>query len=318
MKRKPDPSGLWLLDKPKGITSREYLNLFCKKFQFKDAGHTGTLDPLASGLLIAVTGEACKLQHFWSQRTKEYIATIVLAAWSATDDAEGPIIQNPQARQPKIEEVQTCIQGFLGATLQIPPVYSAIKVQGKRSYHLARQGQNVVLEPREIMIYAIDILNYTFPRITLQVCCSAGTYIRSLARDLGQRLGCGGYIEELRRTAIGHFHIHSAGDIDALQPDSILELESAVAQEPKVCLPPEAWFHIKNGQPVSVPYCRSQGIMLPDPMPLTPIFLWIHGKVVAFSLYQEPYLLTQRLLIARSTEFLPAESHTPSPSSTNG
>ncbi len=289
-------SGLWLLNKPANISSRQYVNEFCQKLQIADAGHTGTLDPLASGLLILVTGNARKLQNFFCGAAKEYYATITLGATSLTDDAEGPITKNIVEYIPTYTEVEIILKSFIGQILQIPPQYSAIKISGQRSYNLARNNQVAKLSARPITIYNIEILSYQFPELQVKVACSSGTYIRSIARDVGIKLGCGAYIQNLKRISIGHFSLENAKDVKELTIDSYISLEESLYPYPKIVLPESLWFNVKNGQKINISKLSEQGIEITIDKEKS-FFIWICNRVVAQAEIKEECLTVQRLLL---------------------
>lgn len=184
-------------------------------------GHAGTLDPFATGLLIILIGAATKRQDSYMKLDKEYEATLVLGSRSDTGDPEGHISKTPKKEyqvpsEPRISKV---LKQYLGQIEQIPPQYSAIKVSGKPAYKYARQGKEVALRPRTIEIYKIDLLKYHFPELQIRVSCSSGTYIRTLAQDIGNWLGCGAYLQELRRTKIGDFDLKEAKRLEEALKD---------------------------------------------------------------------------------------------------
>jgi tRNA pseudouridine55 synthase len=176
-------------------------------------GHAGTLDPFATGLLIVLVGEATKKQDQYMKLDKEYIATIRLGATSTTGDPEGEITV-VKSQKPTQETVVAALEAFSGEISQIPPIYSAIKVNGKRAYKLAREGKEVALEPRNVTVYELSIVDYQFPKLIIRVKCSSGTYIRTLGEDIGKKLGSGAYLTDLRRTKIGDFRIQDALSIE--------------------------------------------------------------------------------------------------------
>jgi tRNA pseudouridine55 synthase len=209
-------NGLLVLDKPSGITSRDAVDRAQHWFPRRTRlGHTGTLDPLATGVLVLGVGSATRLTEYVQQMTKTYQATIRLGARSDTDDADGTITSVALSTVPERSAVEECLRGFLGDIEQVPPAFSAAKITGERAYNLARKGEDVALAARKVHIVLIDIRRYEYPHLELEIRCGKGTYIRSLARDLGERLGCGGLIEVLRRTQVGPFHAEEALSIDA-------------------------------------------------------------------------------------------------------
>jgi len=199
-------TGFLLVDKPKGITSHDVIDQLRKITGIRKIGHSGTLDPLAEGLLIVGIGRpATKRLSFFLNLDKEYIAKIRLGAISDTYDAEGKITEIENVSPPSLQKVKKVISKFIGEIDQIPPLFSAKKIRGKKLYELAREGKKIKVEPKKVKIFNIEILDYKFPYLTIKVNCSSGTYIRSLAHDIGQKLGCGGYVEELSREKIGKF-----------------------------------------------------------------------------------------------------------------
>ncbi|MDO8504582.1 MAG: tRNA pseudouridine(55) synthase TruB [Candidatus Liptonbacteria bacterium] len=198
---------IFAIYKPKGPTSfdiiREFQKVLGKKIKI---GHAGTLDPLASGVLVVAVGrEATKKISEVVAKEKEYVADICLGATSTTGDAEGEKVANLVTRTPNPEEIQKILPEFIGKIMQTPPIYSALKIKGKTAYSLAREGKNVVMNPREVFVKEIEILSYEWPIFKIRVVTGPGVYIRALARDIGERLGTGGYLSGLERTRVGEF-----------------------------------------------------------------------------------------------------------------
>lgn len=177
-------------------------------------GHCGTLDPFATGLLILVTGKKTKLANSYAKKDKEYIATLELGAISNTGDPEGDIIRQDILLPPTEQQIKEAVDSFVGSISQVPPKFSAIKVGGQRAYKLARAGQDFSLKPREVNIYSIEILKYKYPLLTIKTRVSSGTYIRTLGEDIGQKLGTGAYLVELRRTKIADYSVDDAEQLD--------------------------------------------------------------------------------------------------------
>ncbi|MCD6528442.1 tRNA pseudouridine(55) synthase TruB [bacterium] len=203
--------GFILIDKPKNLTSHDVVDEMRRITGIKKIGHAGTLDPFATGLLILGIGrKATKKLYQFLKMEKEYIGKIKLGATSDTYDKEGKIEERKINQIPEKTKVEKVLKNFEGEILQIPPLYSAKKIKGKKLYQLARKKIPVKVEPKRVKIYKIKILNYKFPYLTIKVNCSAGTYIRTLAHDIGEELNCGAYLEELRRTKIGNFSIKEA------------------------------------------------------------------------------------------------------------
>ena len=204
-----------LIDKPAGISSfgvvarvRRYLSQKAGK-KIK-VGHTGTLDPFATGLLILLSGKATKLSNQFLKLDKWYEATLCLGKTSTTGDPEGVITEVNVDRQPSYSDIEKILPDFLGNIKQTVPIFSAVKINGKRAYQLARQGQKVEMPTREIEIYELEILSYHFPELVIRTHVSSGTYIRTLGEDLGQALGVGAYLTALRRTKVGNFDLNNA------------------------------------------------------------------------------------------------------------
>ena len=215
-------------------------------------GHTGTLDPLATGVLVLCLGAATRLTEYVQRMGKTYRAGVRLGARSDTDDADG-VVTPVDAAAPDAAAVAACLAGFVGEIEQTPPAYSAAKVAGRRAYDLARQGQDVDLRPRRVHVYGIDVLRYDYPQLELEVRCGKGTYIRSLARDLGDRLGCGALIQTLRRTRVGPFTADDAVPMDADAATARARLrpvEEAVAELPRVVLSDDKLRRLCQGQAI--------------------------------------------------------------------
>ncbi|MSQ95915.1 MAG: tRNA pseudouridine(55) synthase TruB [Gemmataceae bacterium] len=232
--------GLLVIDKPRGMTSRDAVDRAQTWFPRNTRiGHTGTLDPLATGVLVLCIGTATRLTEYVQQMPKVYRAGITLGATSDTDDADGAITPKPDAMIPDRDRIEQELAAFLGKIEQVPPAYSAAKVQGRRAYALARKGKEFDLQPRQVTIHRIDVLHYESPHLEILVRCGKGTYIRSLARDLGKQLQCGGYIASLRRHSVGWFTATDAVHIDS---------EATLAREH--LLPP--WRAIQDWPPTLV------------------------------------------------------------------
>ena len=210
-----------LIDKPVGWTSFDAVNFLRSKLRRETGnkkikvGHAGTLDPFATGLLIIAVGrENTKRIDEFQKLPKTYITTLHLGATTDTFDCTGIITENLNKKNPTESEITTILNNFIGPQLQLPPMFSAKKIDGQRLYKLARQGKEVERQPNEITIYDIKLIKYSFPELTFEVQCSTGTYIRTLANDIGQKLGIGAYCQTLRRTRIGDFSVDQASPIE--------------------------------------------------------------------------------------------------------
>jgi tRNA pseudouridine55 synthase len=246
--------GLLIVDKPPGLTSRAVVDRVQRWFaRGTRVGHAGTLDPLATGVLVLCVGNATRLVEYVQRMTKTYRAGVLLGARSDTDDADGTITPANVTRPPERAEVDAVLAGFLGEVEQVPPAYSAAKVQGRRAHDLARRGEALALQSRRVRIDAIEVHGYVYPRLDLEIRCGKGTYIRSLARDLGERLGCGGLIESLRRTSIGPFKAESALALE-IDADSarraLLPLAAAVSELPRISLHEVELRRLQRGQAI--------------------------------------------------------------------
>jgi tRNA pseudouridine55 synthase len=209
---------LLLIDKPKGITSHDVVDIVRKKTGERRVGHAGTLDPMATGLLIVGVGREFtkQLGDIALNTTKTYEAQVTLGANSDTDDAEGVVTVVQVPTQPALGEVKKALKSFEGSQLQTPPNYSAIKLKGKKAYELARKGIYPKLKKRKIVIHSIKLINFDYPILNIVCEVSSGTYIRALARDFGKRLGTGAYLSALRRTSIGHYDIKEAKKLEEI------------------------------------------------------------------------------------------------------
>jgi tRNA pseudouridine55 synthase len=231
--------GLMLIDKPLRRTSMDVCAAVRAKFRRAGApkrlkvGHAGTLDPLATGLLVVMVGKATSLCERFMASEKEYVTTIDLSAFTDTDDAEGVREDVSVSEYPSALRIRATLDDMTGTLMQRPPAYSAMKVNGQRAYDLARRGQAPVLAPRPVQIYSITIESYEWPLLILTIRCGKGTYIRSIARDLGERLGTGGTLTSLRRTASGNFEVKNARGLsdlpDILSPADLLPLDAYVS-----------------------------------------------------------------------------------------
>lgn len=210
-------SGVLVIDKPVGMTSHDVVQVVRRGTNIRRAGHTGTLDPRASGVLVVLIGPAVRLSEFVSASDKRYQATIRFGSTTDTFDSEGRITHTAPVPTLSEEEMDRVLQTFVGEIEQVPPPYSAIKVEGRKAYDLAREGEEVSLAPRKINVYSLELLEWSSPEAVIDVFCSSGTYVRSLANDLGAKLGCGAHLVGLRRTKSGRFTLRDAVPLRRLQ-----------------------------------------------------------------------------------------------------
>lgn len=222
-------NGIIVLDKPLRITSAAAVNRVKRLLGGGiKVGHAGALDPLATGILLLLIGNATKSCEAMMNQPKRYEATIKLGAFTATDDADAPETAVPGACRPSREEIETASQKFVGTISQRPPAFSAIKIGGRAAYKSARSGRPIDLTPRDVRVDAIAILSWSWPELKVRIDCGRGTYIRAIARDLGEALKTGGYLTELRRTRIGPFDISQAVSLQALQAEGVAAYLRAV------------------------------------------------------------------------------------------
>lgn len=203
-------SGVLVVDKPVGLTSHDVVQVVRKGTNIKRAGHTGTLDPRASGVLVILLGPAVRLSEYVSASDKRYQAVLRLGASTDTYDAEGRITRSAPVDHITEEQFEEALQGFVGEIEQVPPPYSAVKIKGRKAYEMAREGEEVDLAPRRITVYHLELLEWAPPEAVIDVYCSSGTYVRSLAHDLGEKMGVGAHLVGLRRTKSGRFTLRDA------------------------------------------------------------------------------------------------------------
>jgi tRNA pseudouridine55 synthase len=268
-------SGILVLDKPRGLSSNQALQRAKRLFQAAKAGHTGSLDPLATGVLPLCFGEATKFSQYLLDADKVYEATIVLGVATETLDAEGEVAGRCDAGAVDRAAVEGALPAFRGEIRQRPPMYSALKRDGQPLYKLAREGIEVEREARAVRVSRFELLDLrpgTECEIDVVVACSKGTYIRSLAADLGDRLGVGGHVKALRRCAVGPFRLEHAVTLEALEAlagredqaamDALLHpVDEALAHLPLLKLPESSGFYLSQGQPVLVPNAPRDGMV---------------------------------------------------------
>jgi len=262
-------NGILLLDKPLGLTSNEALQKVKHLFHAQKAGHTGSLDPLADGMLPICFGIATRLSAFLLDSDKHYRVRIRLGERTATGDAEGEVIERRPVEGIGRGQIEAVLPRFTGVISQLPPMYSAVKHKGERLYKLAREGKEVEREPREITIHSLALGEVEGNEFVLDVHCSKGTYVRTLAEDIGEALGCGAHVVALRRTGVGPYTgmdmvsmeqveqaaLESKEALDAL----LLPVDTALGQWPAVRLDPDSSYYLKMGQPVVVPRAPTEG-----------------------------------------------------------
>ncbi|MBK9007265.1 MAG: tRNA pseudouridine synthase B [Anaerolineales bacterium] len=251
-------SGVLVVDKPVGMTSHDVVQAIRNGTGLRRAGHTGTLDPRASGVLVILVGPAVRLSEYVSASDKRYQAIIRMGGKTDTFDAEGRV--TPSAQPVNVTEAQfeEALKTFVGEIEQTPPPYSAVKVQGRKAYEMARQGEQVDLAPRKITVHHLEVLEWTPPEVVIDVHCSSGTYVRSLANDLGEKLGCGAYLVGLRRTKSGRFSLRDATPLRKLQEaftagnwyQYLIPAAEALGDWPAIELSPDEVEGVRHGHRV--------------------------------------------------------------------
>jgi tRNA pseudouridine55 synthase len=298
-------NGLWIIDKPAGMTSRDAVNRAWRWLpRGNRIGHTGTLDPLATGVLVVCMGTATRLAEYVQRMEKVYRARIRLGVRSSTDDGEGTLAFAPVTTAPSRADVAGALRAFLGTIEQIPPDHSAAKVTGHRAYALARQGKEVNLPPRPVEVHGITLLEYAFPRLDVEVRCGKGTYIRSLARDLGESLECGAYLEELRRLSVGHFEARDALPLNADRETArnrVLPLVEAVRDLRRLELTPDQRVRLQAGLGVAVAHALEEGEEI--------AVVSAGGALLAVGVVMEGLLLPRKVFIHNPKKVASDERH---------
>ena len=265
-------NGVLLLDKPPGITSNAALQRAKSIYFAKKAGHTGSLDPLATGMLPLCFGEATKFSQFLLDSDKKYVVKAKLGEITNTSDADGEVIETRAIKDVTEARLQQLIEKFKGVQSQVPSMYSAIKHQGVPLYKLAREGIEVERKPREITVYDMQLLSLSPDTFELSIHCSKGTYVRNLVEDIGNMLGCGAHVMELRRTSAGSYdesQMITMDQLDALFEqknwdalnDLLLPTDSIVSSYPEIALTETATFYLKRGQAVQIPKSPRSGLV---------------------------------------------------------
>lgn len=252
-------NGLLVIDKPGGITSRDAVNRVQRWFPRKTKiGHTGTLDPLATGVLVVCVGAATRLADYVQAMGKSYTSRFRLGATSTTDDADGEVTESPAAVAPTRAAVDAALAAFIGVIQQTPPAFSAMKVAGRRAHTLARAGEDVQLVARPVRVDAIRVTGYEWPWLDVEVDCGKGTYIRSIARDLGAVFGVGGMVQTLRRTCVGPFTAEQGVGVESPPANLAARLRpmaEALGEMPRVMLGADEARRFRMGQAVA---CRGE------------------------------------------------------------
>lgn len=263
-------SGILLLDKPVGVTSNAALQRVKRLFNANKAGHTGNLDPMASGLLPICLGEATKVSGFLLDSDKHYTGTCKLGERTDSGDADGVVVETRPVDDYSEARILEVFSQFKGEISQIPPMHSAIKVDGQPLYKLAHQGIEIERKPRQVTIFSLELLRQAEDELDIDVHCSKGTYIRTLVQDIGEELGCGAHLNVLRRTGAGPFAIENSitlAELEQLAEEEgfaamdarLLPMESALADWPQVKLTQDSAHYLRQGQAVQVPKAPTHG-----------------------------------------------------------
>ena len=243
--------GLLNIDKPTGMTSRYVVNRVQRLVRPVKCGHAGTLDPLATGVLVVGLGQATRLVEYVQRMPKTYLATFLLGRTSDTEDITGEVHEIANAHVPSVDELAAALPQFVGSIEQLPPAYSALKVDGKRAYALARRGESVDLKPRPIEVHSLNLVTYEYPQLSLLIRCGSGTYVRSLGRDLARSIGTEAVMSALVRRSIGPFEIEKAMAYNDLSAETIARrLEpsaKALGNMPRIEITPVERRHLING-----------------------------------------------------------------------
>lgn len=255
--------GILLIDKPQGITSHGVISRLRKTLNTRRIGHAGTLDPLATGLLVVAVGPATRFLQYLALEPKIYEATIRFGESTNTFDSEGEVAQTRPVPENLEVQIQNHLPKFLGKIAQFPPIYSAIKHQGQPLYAYARKGEDVEIKPRHIFIEDFTFKSSNGQEVFFSITCSGGTYIRSLAHDLGEAIGCGGHITQLRRTGAGEFMVDKAIPLDEVTPFNIIPLGKALSHLPCAHLSALQTIDIRHGRTIDYPIAET-----PDPVVL--------------------------------------------------
>ena len=262
-------SGILLLDKPLGLSSNHALQRVKRLYDARKAGHTGSLDPLADGMLPICFGDATKLSAFLLDADKHYWFRVKLGETTATGDTEGDVLKVRPIDDVTPDQIEQALKKFVGEIQQLPPMYSALKHKGKRLYELAREGVEVEREPRKVRIHSLALGEVNLPEFELRVHCSKGTYVRTLAEDIGEALGCGAHVTALRRTGVGPYTGFEMYSMEMLEQTAeqgkpaidrlLLPIDTALSDWPEVRVNADTAFYLKQGQAVLVPRAPTEG-----------------------------------------------------------
>ena len=282
-------NGIIIVNKEKDFTSHDVVAKLRGILKQKKIGHTGTLDPQAQGVLPVCLGNATKLCDVLTDKKKEYVATLLLGVTTDTEDMTGTVLTQNEVTVTE-EKVREVVASFVGKSMQVPPMYSALKVNGKKLYELAREGKVVEREARPIEVYELEILSMDLPRVELRVFCSKGTYIRTLCADIGAKLGCGGAMESLLRTRVEDFYLkqaHTLSEIEEIRDKEALDtivipVDEVFGYLPKIHMKPEFAIMIENGNTCPVSTIVEDELVSEDGQR----FLMYHSNGLFYGIYE--------------------------------
>ncbi|MBX7132970.1 MAG: tRNA pseudouridine(55) synthase TruB [Fimbriimonadaceae bacterium] len=246
--------GILLIDKPQGLTSHDVVNDIRRRLGLRRVGHAGSLDPMATGALVVAVGPATRFLQYLPLEPKEYVAEVTFGAETDTQDALGEVVREDEVPADLDARITASLPALIGPVQQLPPMYSAIKKQGKPLYAYARQGQEVERTPRTVYIEAFEEVGRENNTRTYRVVCSGGTYVRTLAHDLGQFVGCGAHLSALRRTRVGRYEVRDATPLEVISPEHLIPLRAALPPMPLVKMDTNRTNLIREGQSVSGGY----------------------------------------------------------------
>lgn len=289
--------GLLNLNKPSGVTSRDVVNRVQRLVKPHKVGHAGTLDPLASGVLVVCLGAATRLIEYVQRMPKRYLAKFLLGRHSETEDIEGTVTEFVDPPVPTEARICETLPHFIGTIQQLPPAFSALKVDGKRAYELARKGEMPDLQPRPIEVHSIDLIAYSYPELMLDIRCGSGTYVRSLGRDIARALGTEAVMCALSRTEIGPFHLSTALSGDDITPQSIdraiVPPQAALGAMPMLTVSEQDESFLRNGRQIQ----RPVDFILPSGQEEAAL-LTSTGRLLAIVVPAGPYHWQPRLVFA--------------------
>lgn len=249
--RKPAHTGVLKVDKPAGVTSHDVVQTVRRQLGQRQVGHTGTLDPMATGLLVLTLGRATRIGRFLEATEKAYTGTVVLGRATDTYDAEGQVVDEAPVGSISADRIEQTVAGFQGPLVQRVPVFSAVKVDGERLHARARRGDEVQAPERSVHIHHLRVVAWSSPRLDLEVVCSKGTYIRTLAVQIGEAFGLPAHLGRLRRTRVGPHSVEGAVAPDAAQPQHLLSMVDALAHLPRLVVDAQAEIDVAHGRPLS-------------------------------------------------------------------